>query len=140
MLLVVDGVALPSVDVSYADGLHGASVTARGIGGPDGFLGWLAVLVALAAGADLGLERLTTVQLPALPLARPRLRTPGVAAVLVSVALEFALHLDPTHLGFGCRPADAVPTAESHLEAQLGHVTVVASRLPEVHSWLLDHF
>ncbi|MHB8325399.1 MAG: hypothetical protein ACYDEA_12125 [Candidatus Dormibacteria bacterium] len=102
LLLVIDLVALPWIDVSYAYGPFGASITASGVSGPDGFLGWLAVLLALAAVADLGLERLTTVQLPELPMAGPQLRAAGAVAALVLVLLEFILHLDPRYLGFGC--------------------------------------
>lgn len=36
--------------------------------------------------------------------------------------------------------AQRIPGAEAHLVASLGHLTVAARGIPEVHDWLASHF
>ena len=104
LFLVVDLLFLPWIDVSYtlAAGIPAYAVTSSGAGAPDSFLGLLAVLLGLAVLVDLGLQRLTQVELPELPWSRDLLRAAGAGAALLLVALKFLLHADPSYLGFGC--------------------------------------
>src|SRR5437660_56843 len=63
LLLVIDLVALPWFDISVGF----LSVTSTATGAPDGWLGVLAVVAAIAVIADLGVERLSPqTHLPAL--------------------------------------------------------------------------
>lgn len=120
ILLVIDLLALPWVDVSAGP----FSVTSTGTGSPDGFLGVLALLLALAIVASVVLERLTTIQLPSLPITfagKPigRDGTPFLLALVALglVVLKFVLHPHPSYLGLGCWAALA-----------LGIVLVVVAR------------
>ncbi len=98
--LAIDLLALPWVDFSIGP----YSYTSSGIGSPDGVLGVLALLLALAVGADVLFARLA----PSLSVAaletfgRGRARLLAAAGAGVLVLLKLLLHLHPSYLGAGC--------------------------------------
>ncbi len=100
LALVIDLLALPWVDVSIGP----YSYSSSGVESPDGFLGVLALLVALAVGADVLLARLApSFRVAALEeLGRGRARVLAAAGTGVLVALKLLLHLHPSYLGTGC--------------------------------------
>ncbi len=100
LALVIDLLALPWVDVSIGP----YSYSSSGVESPDGFLGVLALLVALAVGADVLLARLApSFRVAALEeLGRGRARLLAAAGTGVLVALKLLLHLHPSYLGAGC--------------------------------------
>ncbi len=98
LLLVIDLLFLAWFDVSVGP----ISVTSTATGAPDGWLGVLAVLAALALIADLAVERLApATRLPALAGSRAmtRLALAGTAALFV--ALKFLFHVHFSLFGFG---------------------------------------
>lgn len=106
LLFVVDLLALPWVDVSIGP----VSFTSSGTGSPDGFLGVLAVLVALGIVADVALQRFSSVRLPSLSVGPGATRLIAAAAALGLVVVKLLLHLHPSYLGFGCWAALAIGT------------------------------
>ncbi len=100
LALAIDLLALPWVDFSIGP----YSYSTSGIGSPDGVLGVLALLLALAVGADVLLARLApslrVAALEAVGHGRARLLAAAGAGVLV--ALKLLLHLHPSYLGAGC--------------------------------------
>lgn len=98
LLLAVDLLVLPWIDVSVGP----ISVTSAGTGSPDGFLGVVALLMALAVAVDLVLERLTDVKLPDLPVGHDRARFLAAATALGLLILKLILHPHPSYLGAGC--------------------------------------
>ncbi len=98
LLLVIDLLALPWF--SFTFGPFSASLT--GTDAPDGWLAILAVLAAIMAIADLGIERLSPgTALPSLRGSRSetRLLFAGLAALFV--ALKFLFHIHFSLFGFG---------------------------------------
>jgi hypothetical protein len=90
ILLIIDLLALPWFSVSI--GPFTASTT--GTGDPDGWLGILAVIAALALVADLGVERFSpSTQLPAIGGGRAMTRFVLAAAAAGLVGLKFLFHL-----------------------------------------------
>jgi len=99
LLLAIDLLALPWFDVSVGP----VSVTSTATGAPDGWLGVLAVLAAVAVIADLAIERLSPqTRLPALAgsRARTRLALAGVAGLFVTLKFLFHVHLSLFGFGF----------------------------------------
>lgn len=120
ILLAIDLLAVPWVDVSIGP----FTATSTGTGSPDGFLGVLALLLSLGIAASVVLERLTTIQLPSLPITSAGTpigsagtRFTAALTTLGLVVLKFVLHLHPSYLGAGCWAA-----------LVLGIVLVVAAR------------
>jgi hypothetical protein len=98
LLLIIDLLGLPWFTVSL--GVFSASTTATGA--PDGWLGILAVLAALALIADLGVERLSpATHVPMLGGSRAQTRFVLAAAAAVFVALKFLFHIHFSLFGFG---------------------------------------
>ncbi len=101
LLLAIDLLFLPWFDVTVsALGLQ-LEVTSSGTGSPDGWLGVLAVLFALALVADLLLERLAGAQLPALNSSRATTRLALAVAAAVCVGVKFLLHVHFSYFGGG---------------------------------------
>ena len=100
LALAIDLLALPWVDVSIGP----YSYSSSGTGSPDGFLGVLALLLALAVAADVVLARVApsvrVAALEAFGRGRARFLAAAVAGALVVVKL--LLHLHPSYLGAGC--------------------------------------
>jgi hypothetical protein len=98
--LAIDLLALPWVDVSIGP----YSYSSSGIGSPDGFLGVLALLFALAISVDVLLAgfapgvRLTRLE----TFGRGRAPLLGAIASGSLVVLKLLLHLHPSYLGAGC--------------------------------------
>jgi hypothetical protein len=106
VLLVIGLVALPWFTVSYL----GFSASSTATGAPDGWLGLLALIAALAVIADLATERLSPqTRLPAIGGSREMTRFVLAAAAGGLVALKFLFHISLTfnNLGFGF-PVDVV--------------------------------
>lgn len=98
LLLVIDLLLLPWFDI----GVGPVSITSTATGAPDGWLGILAVLAAVALIADLALERLSPqTPVPALGGSRAttRLALAGITALFV--ALKFLFHVHFSLFGFG---------------------------------------
>ena len=98
LLLVVDLLFLPWFDVSVGP----ISITSTATGAPDGWLGVIAVLAALALIADLGIERLLPqTRIPALAGTRTTTRFALAVICALCVALKFLLHVHFSLFGFG---------------------------------------
>jgi hypothetical protein len=98
LLLVIDLLALPWFDVSIGP----ISITSTATGAPDGWLGVLAVIAALALIADLAIERLSPqTQLPAVSGSRATTRLALAALAALFVALKFLFHVHFSLFGFG---------------------------------------
>lgn len=98
LLLVIDLLLLPWFDI----GVGPVSITSTATGAPDGWLGILAVLAAVALIADLALERLSPqTAVPAVGGSRAttRLALAGITALFV--ALKFLFHVHFSLFGFG---------------------------------------
>ena len=94
---------LPWFDVSVSFGPVSVSATSTGAGAPDGWLGVLAVIAAVALIVDLGIERLSPqTQVPALGGSRTDTRFLFASAVALFVSLKFIFHLGHFgDLGYG---------------------------------------
>jgi polyferredoxin len=98
LLLVIDLLFLPWFEVSV--GPFSASFTATDT--PDGWLGILAVLAALALMADLLIERFSPqTQLPSLGGGRGQTRFMLACLTALFVALKFLFHIHFSLFGFG---------------------------------------
>jgi len=98
LLLIIDLLLLPWFSIS----LGPISVTATASGAPDGWLGVLAVLAAIALLADLAIERFspqTTV--PAINNSRTHTRLVLACVTAVFVALKFLFQIHFSEFGFG---------------------------------------
>jgi hypothetical protein len=98
LLLVIDLLFLPWFTISFGP----ISVSASATGSPDGWLGILGMLAALAVVVDLAVERFspqTTV--PALNNSRTHTRFVLAAAAGVFVALKFLFQIHFSDFGFG---------------------------------------
>ncbi len=101
LLLAIDLLFLPWFDISIGAGAFHASFTSSATGSPDGWLGVLALLAALALIADLALERLTDVELPAVKGSRTTTRLVLAGAAAAFVALKFLFHIHFSLFGAG---------------------------------------
>jgi len=99
LLLVIDLLFLPWFEV----GIGPISITSTATGAPDGWLGVLAVLAAVALIADLAVERLSPqTRIPAVGGSRAttRLALAGIAGLFVALKLLFHIHFSLFGLGF----------------------------------------
>jgi len=95
LLLVIDLLFLPWFDITVGFGTFRVSATSSATGSPDGWLGVLAVLVALALMAYIAIERLAAdVELPTIngSGATTRLVLAAVAAGCVALKFLFNIH------------------------------------------------
>jgi hypothetical protein len=102
LALVIDLIFLPWFDVSVGVGTLTLSFTSQGTESPDGWLGVIAVLAALALIFDLALERLSTTQLPAINGSRATTRVALAVTAAACVGVKFILnvHFDLFGSGF----------------------------------------
>jgi hypothetical protein len=96
-LLVIDLLFLPWISISVP--VIGTVVSYTGISAPNGFLGFLAALVAAAMVAQILVSKFTTAKLPDLPVPWPRAHMLGGLVVLGLLLLKLLLHTNL--LGFG---------------------------------------
>ena len=103
LLLVIDLLFLPWFSVSINVGPVSVSATSTATGDPDGWLGILAVLAAIALIADLAIERLSPgTALPNIRGSRTETRFILAAAVAVFLLLKFLFHINHFgDLGYG---------------------------------------
>jgi len=98
LLLIIDLLALPWFDIGFGP----VSVTSTATGAPDGWLGVLAVIGAIALIADLAVERLSPqTHIPALAGSRTTTRLGLAAVTALFVALKFLFHIHFSLFGFG---------------------------------------
>ena len=98
---MIDLLFLPWFDVSVSFGSFHASATSTATGAPDGWVGVLAVLSLLALIADLALERLGNVALPAINGNRADTRLVLAAVAAGFVVLKFLFHVHFSLFGIG---------------------------------------
>ena len=102
LLLVIVLLFLPWFSVSVSVGSFSASFTATGTDDPDGWLGILAVLSALALIADLGVERLSPgTALPNIGGSRTQTRFVLACVTALFVVLKFLFNIHFDSFGFG---------------------------------------
>lgn len=98
LLLVIDLLFLPWFSVSFGP----ITVTSTATGDPDGWLGILAVLTAIALIADLAIERLSPQsQLPSINGSRTHTRFVLACVTALFVVLKFLFHIHFSLFGFG---------------------------------------
>ena len=101
LLLAIDLLVLPWFDVTVGIGSFKASFTSSATGEPDGWLGVLAVLSLVALVADLAVERLGNVDLPAINGNRADTRLALAAVAAGFVVLKFLFHIHFSLFGIG---------------------------------------
>lgn len=102
LLLAIDLLFLPWFDISVGGGAISLSVTSTATGSPDGWIGVLAVLAALAVLGDLAIERLSPqTQVPAIGGSRTTTRFILAAVAAGFVALKFIVHIHFSLFGAG---------------------------------------
>jgi hypothetical protein len=101
LLLAIDVLFLPWFDYSFGFGPFTRSVTLSATDTPDGWLGVLALLAALAVIADLALDRFGATELPSIGGSRAGTRLVLVGAAALFLGLKFILHVHFSLFGFG---------------------------------------
>jgi hypothetical protein len=103
LLLVIDLLFLPWFSVSVSAGAFSATVTSTATGDPDGWLGILAVLAAVALIADLAIERFSPgTALPNIRGSRTETRFVLAAVTAVFLLLKFLFQINHfSDLGYG---------------------------------------
>jgi hypothetical protein len=102
LLLIITLLFLPWFSISVTIGPVSASATLTGTDDPDGWLGILAVLSAIALIADLGIERLSPgTALPNIGGSRTNTRFVLACATAGFVALKFLFNIHFSDFGIG---------------------------------------
>lgn len=102
LMLVIDLLFLPWFEISIGTGAFSASATFPATDSPDGWLGLLAVLAAIALIADVGVERLAPeIQVPTIGASRNSTRFILATTAGACLALKFVLHVHFSLFGFG---------------------------------------
>jgi hypothetical protein len=98
LLLVIDLLFLPWFHTS----VFGVSLSTTATGDPDGWLGILAVLAAIALIVDLGIERFSPgTALPNIRGSRTETRFVLACVAALFVVLKFLFHIHFSYFGFG---------------------------------------
>lgn len=103
LLLVIDLLFLPWFNITIAFGTFKESATSTATGSPDGWLGVLAMLTALALMAYMAFDRLAAgVEVPAIGgnPATTRLVLAAATAGFVGLKFLFHIHFDLFGIGF----------------------------------------
>ena len=102
LLLAIDLLFFPWFSASASFGTVSISVSVTATGSPDGWLGVLAMLCALAIVVDLALERLVTqATVPSIRGSRTMTRLVLAIAAAALMALKFVLHIHFSYFGWG---------------------------------------
>jgi hypothetical protein len=102
LLLVIDLLFLPWFTVSANIGIVSVSASSTATGAPDGWLGVLAVIAAIALLVDLVVERLSPqTQMPMIGGSRSQTRLVLAGITAVFVLLKFLFHIHFSYFGFG---------------------------------------
>ncbi len=102
LLLAICLIVLPWFDISVTVGAFSASATYSATSTPDGWLGILAFIAALAIVADLAIERLSPqTQIPAIGGSRTHTRFVLALVVAAFVILKFLFHIHFSLFGWG---------------------------------------
>jgi hypothetical protein len=122
LLLAIDLLLLPWFSISV--GPFSATLTATDA--PDGWLGVLAVLAALAVVVDLGVERLSPgTSLPNIRGSRTETRFILAAVAALFVALKFLFHIHFSDFGFGFWVAIVLTVGLVYVALQARHAGVI---------------
>lgn len=125
LLLAIDLLFLPWFEV----GVAGFSVSTSATQNPDGWLGVLALLAALAVIADLAIERLSPhIQLPSLSRGHGATRFLLASAAGACVGLKFLFHIHFSLFGVGFWLAAILSIALVLLASRLHHTPVPSTR------------
>ena len=134
LLLVIDLLFLPwfSVGGGSVAGISIPSFEFTATDAPDGWLGILAVLAAVAVIADLAVERFSPqTQLPAIQNSRTNTRFILAASAAVFLVLKFLFHLSNfSDLGYGFWVAVVLSAAFVYVALQLRAGGPVLPRRP----------
>jgi hypothetical protein len=102
LLLAICLIILPWFDISVTVGAFSASATYSATSTPDGWLGILAFIAALAIVADLGIERLSPqTTLPSIGGSRTQTRFVLALITAAFVVLKFLFHIHFSLFGWG---------------------------------------
>lgn len=102
LVTVIDLLFFPWFHFSAHIGLVSVSASSSATGSPDGWLGVLAMLAAIAVIVDLGLERLSPkTELPSIGGNRATTRFVLAIATAVLMALKFLFHIHFSYFGWG---------------------------------------
>lgn len=102
LLLVIDLLFLPWFSITAGIGAFSVTVTSTATGAPDGWLGVLAVIAALALIGDLGIERFSPqTSLPTIGGSRVQTRLVLTGITALFVVLKFLFHIHFSLFGFG---------------------------------------
>jgi hypothetical protein len=102
LLLAICLIVLPWFDISVTVGAFSASASYSATSTPDGWLGILAFIAALAIVADLAIERLSPqTQIPAIGGSRTNTRFVLSLVVAAFVILKFLFHIHFSLFGWG---------------------------------------
>jgi hypothetical protein len=101
LLLAIDVLFLPWFDYSFGFGPFTRSITLSATDTPDGWLGVIGLLAALAVIADLAIDRLGATELPSIGHSRAGTRLVLAGAAALFLALKFILHVHFSLFGFG---------------------------------------
>ena len=102
LVLAIALIVFPWFDISVTVGAFSASASYSATSTPDGWLGILAFIAALAIVADLAIERLSPqTQIPAIGGSRTNTRFVLSLVVAAFVALKFLFHIHFSLFGWG---------------------------------------
>lgn len=130
LLLVISLLFLPWFSISF--GPFSATLTATDA--PDGWLGILAVLAAVALIADLGVERLSPgTALPNIGGSRTQTRFVLACVTALFVGLKFLFHIHFSYFGFGFYVAVVLTAALVWVAFQTRNGVSVMGKMGNIH-------
>jgi hypothetical protein len=102
-LIVAGASLLFAIDLLFLPWISFGPFSSSGTGAPDGWLGVIGMLAALALVADIAIDRLSTTQLPSIGGSRGTTRLVLAGVAVGCAALKLLLHVSNTfnYAGFG---------------------------------------
>jgi hypothetical protein len=102
ILLILDLLILPwhHISIGGLSAIAGISVNRTAVQSPNGFYGWLALLLALVMVAQIVVARFTTAKLPDIPVPWAQVHLIAGAAALALLVIKLVVQTN--YLGFGC--------------------------------------